>query len=101
MTFRLDEGGRTWNYDHSHRKGELIQMVVPKSQNIMKDNLALARLQGSIVSYTKPYEPVGEGDWEAYLLRLELLREAYRVGKQRARAKGVASEDDVFELLER
>ncbi|MBI4035000.1 MAG: type II toxin-antitoxin system prevent-host-death family antitoxin [Candidatus Chisholmbacteria bacterium] len=42
--------------------GKPVAQVIPY---IKKDDSALARLKGSIVAYAKPYEPVGEEDWEA------------------------------------
>lgn len=42
--------------------GKPVVQVVPYTQ---KDVSALARLRGSIISYTKPFDPVGVDDWEA------------------------------------
>ena len=43
-------------------EGKPVVQVIPYTK---KDDSALARLRGSVISYTKPFEPVGLEDWEA------------------------------------
>ncbi len=42
--------------------GKPVAKVIPYTK---KDDSALARLRGSVISYTNPFEPVGLDDWEA------------------------------------
>lgn len=42
--------------------GKPVAQVIPYTK---KDNSSMARLRGSIVSYVKPFEPVGPEHWEA------------------------------------
>lgn len=42
--------------------GKPVVKVVPYSQ---KDDSPLERLKGTVISYKRPFEPVGLDDWEA------------------------------------
>lgn len=42
--------------------GKPVVQVIPYMK---KDDSALARLRGSVISYKDPFEPVGLDDWEA------------------------------------
>lgn len=42
--------------------GKPVAQVIPYTK---KDDSALARLRGSVISYKNPFDPVGLEDWEA------------------------------------